>query len=40
MAHLSKEDVEKMADYYKNPDGYVQYKEFCHLMEHGKFIGE
>ncbi|XP_011673543.2 uncharacterized protein LOC594672 [Strongylocentrotus purpuratus] len=30
---LTRDEVQKLVDYYKRPDGRVHYKEFCDLME-------
>ncbi|CAK8698532.1 unnamed protein product [Clavelina lepadiformis] len=32
-AHLSKEEITKLADFYRTPDGRVEYKSFCDIME-------
>ncbi|KAL9961377.1 hypothetical protein ACROYT_G030301 [Oculina patagonica] len=32
-AHLSREEIQKVVDVYRQPDGRVRYKEFCHIME-------
>ncbi|XP_022079913.1 uncharacterized protein LOC110973400 [Acanthaster planci] len=32
-AGLTRGEVQRLADYYKQPDSRVRYKEFCHLME-------
>merc|ERR1719193_1929300 len=32
-ACLSRGEVQRVADFYKLPDGRVRYKEFCELME-------
>ena len=34
---LSRDEVQKVVDYYKTPDGRVHYKEFCDLMENGMY---
>ena len=33
---LSRDEVQRVVDYYKTPDGRVRYKEFCDLMENGE----
>ena len=37
-AHLSREEIQKVVDVYRQPDGRVRYKEFCHIMENGQFL--
>ena len=34
-AQLSPPEVQKIIEYYRTPDGRVQYKEFCDMLEHG-----
>ena len=34
-AQLSPPEVQKVIEYYRTPDGRVQYKEFCDMLEHG-----
>jgi len=36
-ANLSREEIQKVVDVYRQPDGRVRYKEFCHIMENGQF---
>ena len=33
---LTKGEVQKIVDYYVNPDDRVRYMDFCHTMENGK----
>ena len=33
---LTKGEVQKIVDYYVNPDERVRYMDFCHTMENGK----
>jgi len=37
-AQLSRAEVQKVVQYYKQDDGRVQYKEFCDMMENGKHL--
>jgi len=37
-AQLSRADVQKVMEYYRQPDGRVLYKEFCDMMENGKSL--
>ena len=37
-AHLTREEIQRIVDYYRSPDGRVKYKEFCHLMENCKLF--
>ncbi|XP_073251609.1 uncharacterized protein [Porites lutea] len=32
-AHLSRDEIQKVVDVYRQPDGRVRYKEFCDIME-------
>ncbi|XP_074647534.1 uncharacterized protein LOC141903328 [Tubulanus polymorphus] len=32
-AHLNRHEIQKVCEFYKNPDGRVRYKEFCDYME-------
>ena len=34
-AQLSRAEIQKVVEYYRQPDGRVQYKEFCDMMENG-----
>ena len=34
-AQLSPPEVQKIIEDYRTPDGRVQYKEFCDMLEHG-----
>ena len=34
-AHLSRDEIQKVVDVYRQPDGRVRYKEFCDIMENG-----
>lgn len=34
-AQLSRQEVQKLAEFYRLPDGRVNYKEFCDAMENG-----
>ena len=35
-AQLSRPEIQKVLEYYRQPDGRVKYKEFCDIMENGK----
>ena len=37
-AHLTREEIQRIVNYYRCPDGRVKYKEFCHLMENCKLL--
>lgn len=34
-AQLSRAEIQKVVEYYRQPDGRVKYKEFCDIMENG-----
>ena len=34
-AHLSRDEIQKVVDVYRQPNGRVRYKEFCDIMENG-----
>ena len=34
-AQLSRPEIQKVVEYYRLPDGRIQYKEFCDAMENG-----
>lgn len=38
--HLSREEIQRVVDYYRTPDGRVRYKEFCDLMENAYNVPE
>ena len=37
-AQLSRQEIQKIIEYYRVPDGRVQYKEFCDAMENGELL--
>jgi len=37
-AQLSRPEIQKVVEYYRQPDGRVQYKEFCDMMENGRLF--
>lgn len=37
-AQLSRPEIQKVVEYYKRPDGRVQYNEFCDMMENGRLF--
>lgn len=37
-AHLTRGEVQKVVDFYKNDEGRVAYKEFCDKMENGESV--
>lgn len=37
-AQLSRMEMQKISNFYKTADGRVQYKEFCDMMENGKWV--
>ena len=37
-AQLSRPEIQKVVEYYRKPDGRVQYKEFCDMMENGEKV--
>lgn len=37
-AQLSRAEIQKIVEYYRQPDGRVLYKEFCDVMENGEYI--
>ncbi|KAK2184430.1 hypothetical protein NP493_266g02009 [Ridgeia piscesae] len=39
-AQLSPPEVQKIIEYYRTPDGRVQYKEFCDMLEHAFNVPE
>ena len=36
LAHLSRDEIQRIVEHYHTPDGRVRYKEFCDLMENSK----
>jgi len=36
-AQLSRQEIQKITEFYRTPDGRVQYKEFSDMMENGMF---
>ena len=36
-AQLSRGEIQKIVEFYREPDGRVRYKEFCDMMENGKY---
>ena len=34
-AHLSRDEIQKVVEVYRQPNGRVRYKEFCDIMENG-----
>ena len=38
-AQLSRAEIQKVVEYYRQPDGRIKYKEFCDIMENGKYSG-
>lgn len=37
-AHLTRGEVQKLVDFYKDSEGRVAYKEFCDKMENGELF--
>ena len=38
LAHLSRDEIQRIVEHYHTPDGRVRYKEFCDLMENSKMM--
>ena len=36
-AQLSREELQKIVEFYRTEDGRVQYKEFCAMLENGNY---
>ena len=36
-AQLSRAEIQKVVEYYRQPDDRVRYKEFCDMMENGEY---
>ena len=39
-AQLSRPEIQKVLEYYRQPDGRMKYKEFCDIMENGEWFCE
>ena len=38
LAHLSRDEIQRIVEHYRTPDGRVRYKEFCDLMENSEGV--